>query len=126
MPVTNIESLSYNDPQNLSVDKLNNNFDEIVELHGGTQGIFGPTGNRGEIGQSGEIGATVGLKATSTGHTLCDKDNAVMLEKIVVPTVRSASGLATTMSPTIPVPKAVVVAAVSAVAATVALAVTVN
>src|SRR3989339_622415 len=34
---------------------------------------------------SGEIGATVGLKATSTGHTLCDKDHPVMLEKIVFP-----------------------------------------
>ncbi len=34
---------------------------------------------------SGEIGATVGLKATSTGHTLCDKDNPIILEKIVFP-----------------------------------------
>ncbi len=34
---------------------------------------------------AGEIGATVGLKATSTGHTLCDKDNPVILEKIVFP-----------------------------------------
>jgi hypothetical protein len=66
MPVTNIESLSYNDPQNLSVDKLNNNFDEIVELHGGTQGIFGPTGNKGEIGESGEIGATGSTGARGT------------------------------------------------------------
>jgi len=34
---------------------------------------------------AGEIGATVGLKATSTGHTLCDKSNPVVLEKIVFP-----------------------------------------
>ena len=34
---------------------------------------------------AGEIGATVGLKDTSTGHTLCDKDHPVMLEKIVFP-----------------------------------------
>jgi elongation factor G len=34
---------------------------------------------------AGEIGATVGLKATSTGHTLCDKANPVVLEKIVFP-----------------------------------------
>jgi len=34
---------------------------------------------------SGEIGATVGLKATSTGNTLCDKDHPVILEKIVFP-----------------------------------------
>ena len=34
---------------------------------------------------AGEIGATVGLKATSTGHTLCDKNAPVILEKIVFP-----------------------------------------
>jgi len=34
---------------------------------------------------AGEIGATVGLKGTSTGHTLCDKDHPVILEKIVFP-----------------------------------------
>jgi len=34
---------------------------------------------------AGEIGATVGLKATSTGHTLCDKSSPVILEKIVFP-----------------------------------------
>jgi elongation factor G len=34
---------------------------------------------------TGEIGATVGLKATSTGHTLCDKSSPVILEKIVFP-----------------------------------------
>ena len=34
---------------------------------------------------AGEIGALVGLKATSTGHTLCDKDTPIILEKIVFP-----------------------------------------
>ena len=34
---------------------------------------------------AGEIGATVGLKATSTGHTLCDKAKPIVLEKIVFP-----------------------------------------
>jgi len=34
---------------------------------------------------AGEIGATVGLKNTSTGNTLCDKDKPVVLEKIVFP-----------------------------------------
>jgi hypothetical protein len=66
MPVTNIESLGYNDPQNLSIDKINNNFDEIVEFHGGTQGLIGPTGNRGEIGQPGDLGATGGTGARGT------------------------------------------------------------
>ncbi len=34
---------------------------------------------------AGEIGATVGLKGTNTGHTLCDKAAPVILEKIVFP-----------------------------------------
>ena len=34
---------------------------------------------------SGEIGATVGLKGTSTGHTLCAKEAPIILEKIVFP-----------------------------------------
>ncbi len=34
---------------------------------------------------AGEIGATVGLKATNTGHTLCEKTAPVILEKIVFP-----------------------------------------
>ena len=34
---------------------------------------------------AGEIGATVGLKATSTGHTLCDKEKPIVLEKIIFP-----------------------------------------
>ena len=34
---------------------------------------------------AGEIGATVGLKNTITGHTLCDKEKPVVLEKISFP-----------------------------------------
>jgi len=33
----------------------------------------------------GDIGATVGLKNTSTGHTLCDEVNPIVLEKITFP-----------------------------------------
>ena len=38
-----------------------------------------------DIIYAGEIGATVGLKGTSTGHTLCEKSAPVILEKIVFP-----------------------------------------
>ena len=58
MPNTNIKSLDYRDNQNQLVDKLNNNFDEVVELHGGSQGNIGPTGDRGAIGDSGTFGPT--------------------------------------------------------------------
>ncbi|MDP3093486.1 MAG: elongation factor G [bacterium] len=34
---------------------------------------------------AGEIGATVGLKTTSTGHTLCDEDHPIVLENITFP-----------------------------------------
>ncbi len=34
---------------------------------------------------SGDIAATVGLKNTSTGHTLCDEKHPIVLEKIVFP-----------------------------------------
>jgi elongation factor G len=34
---------------------------------------------------AGEIGATVGLKATGTGDTLCDLDGPIVLEKITFP-----------------------------------------
>jgi len=34
---------------------------------------------------AGDIAATVGLKNTSTGHTLCDEQNPVVLEKIIFP-----------------------------------------
>jgi len=30
---------------------------------------------------AGDIAATVGLKNTSTGHTLCDENNPIVLEK---------------------------------------------
>ena len=38
-----------------------------------------------DIIYAGEIGATVGLKNTITGHTLCDKENPIVLEKISFP-----------------------------------------
>ncbi len=38
-----------------------------------------------DVIHAGEIGATVGLKNTITGHTLCDKDKPVILEKISFP-----------------------------------------
>ena len=38
-----------------------------------------------DVIHAGEIGATVGLKKTSTGHTLCSKEAPVILEKIVFP-----------------------------------------
>ncbi len=34
---------------------------------------------------AGEIGATVGLKNTATGHTLCDEAHPIILEKITFP-----------------------------------------
>ncbi|MBZ9569837.1 elongation factor G [Patescibacteria group bacterium] len=34
---------------------------------------------------AGDIGATIGLKKTSTGHTLCSEDHPVLLEKITFP-----------------------------------------
>ncbi len=34
---------------------------------------------------TGDIAATVGLKNTSTGHTLCDESSPIVLEKIVFP-----------------------------------------
>jgi elongation factor G len=34
---------------------------------------------------AGDIGATVGLKKTSTGHTLCDENYPIVLEKITFP-----------------------------------------
>ncbi len=34
---------------------------------------------------AGDIAATVGLKNTSTGHTLCDEDHPIVLEKITFP-----------------------------------------
>jgi len=42
---------------------------------------------REEVGSiyAGEIGAAVGLKKTTTGDTLCDPDNPIILEKIIFP-----------------------------------------
>lgn len=34
---------------------------------------------------AGDIGATIGLKNTSTGHTLCDENHPIVLEKIIFP-----------------------------------------
>ncbi len=34
---------------------------------------------------AGDIGATVGLKSVSTGHTLCDNSQPILLEKIIFP-----------------------------------------
>ena len=34
---------------------------------------------------AGDIAATVGLKNTSTGHTLCDENHPIILEKIIFP-----------------------------------------
>jgi len=34
---------------------------------------------------AGDIAATVGLKNTSTGHTLCEEDHPIVLEKIIFP-----------------------------------------
>ncbi len=34
---------------------------------------------------AGEIGAIIGFKSTTTGHTICDIDNPILLEKIVFP-----------------------------------------
>ena len=58
MANTNIKIINYSDTQDQMVDKLNNNFDEIVELHGGSRGNTGPTGPVGPIGERGAIGAT--------------------------------------------------------------------
>ena len=53
MPNTNIQGLNYSDSQNELVNKLNNNFDELIEFHGGIQGNIGPIGGDGAIGLQG-------------------------------------------------------------------------
>jgi hypothetical protein len=58
MPITNIEFINYSDGQDISIDKLNHNFDEVVEYHGGSIGETGPSGDRGPIGANGQIGPT--------------------------------------------------------------------
>jgi len=56
MPRTNIKALNYDDNQKQLIDKLNNNFDEVVEFHGGSQGLTGPDGPKGAIGEMGPAG----------------------------------------------------------------------
>jgi len=58
MPITNIKFINYSDDQDLAIDKINHNFDEIIEAHGGSVGETGPTGDRGPIGLNGPIGQT--------------------------------------------------------------------
>ena len=58
MPITNIQYLDYNDSQSDAIDKLNYNFDEIIEANGGTQGITGPVGDTGPAGSKGPAGNT--------------------------------------------------------------------
>ena len=66
MPVTNIQSLNYGDSQSQIIDKINHNFDEIIEGHGGTQGITGPTGSDGPAGSRGPVGSigATGVRGT--------------------------------------------------------------
>jgi len=70
-------------------------------LEAGSYILNSSTGNKERIGRilrmhanqreevkeifSGEIGAAVGLKGTTTGDTLCDPENPVILEKILFP-----------------------------------------
>jgi hypothetical protein len=56
MPNINIQTLNYTDPQSVVIDRLNHNFDEIIEANGGSQGLFGPTGFAGPIGGRGPVG----------------------------------------------------------------------
>jgi len=58
MPNINIQSLEYSDSQSEMFDKINLNFDEIIEIHGGSQGRIGPTGGDGAIGDRGKPGPT--------------------------------------------------------------------
>ena len=58
MPITNIQYVNNGDDESEFIDKVNHNFDEVIEAHGGSQGIEGPTGSIGAIGDSGSPGAT--------------------------------------------------------------------
>ena len=63
--------------QNSSVSKKER-IGRLVKMH---------ADSRGEVDQikAGDIGAAIGLKWTRTGHTLCDKNNIVILEDIGFP-----------------------------------------
>ena len=58
MPITNIQFINNGDDESEFIDKINHNFDEVIEAHGGSQGLIGPTGAIGAIGDSGIPGAT--------------------------------------------------------------------
>ena len=61
-----ILNINYSDDQNDLIDKLNSNFDQIIELHGGIQGIRGLTGEIGMAGEIGDLGKTglAGVRGT--------------------------------------------------------------
>ena len=63
--------------QNSSISKKER-IGHLVKMH---------ADSRAEVDQirAGDIGAAIGLKWTRTGHTLCDKNNIVILEDIVFP-----------------------------------------
>ena len=58
MPITNIQYINSSDDESEFIDKVNSNFDEIIEIKGGSQGILGPTGSIGGFGDSGTPGPT--------------------------------------------------------------------
>ena len=58
MPITNIQYINGSDDESEFIDKVNSNFDEIIEIKGGSQGIPGPTGSIGAFGDSGTPGPT--------------------------------------------------------------------
>jgi elongation factor G len=58
--------------------RLDEKVTKLVRMHANRQEIIDGVG-------AGEIAAVVGLKETKTGDTLCDKDEAIILEKIRFP-----------------------------------------
>lgn len=58
MPITNIQYINNGDDESEFIDKVNHNFDEVIEAHGGSQGLIGPTGSIGAIGEIGYPGST--------------------------------------------------------------------